>query len=496
MNNGEIFLLIVKELQDKSLAIAKSDGSNILGIQVTIIFMLIASFGLLSANPFITFLGFCMVPALWNLLYKPGEPAVLLFCALFQWIQAFAQVISANIEGRTLDAVFGGPQLEWAAWLSLTSVLVLSLGMRSANWIFPRLRINNSRMQNEIKHLDSRRLAILYFILLMFSICITYASGYAGGLRQPLLAFAYIKWVPLILLAWTTLQNRRAPHFLILVVTAEIALGFISYFSTFKSVIFVLLIVGLGITNERGRFRILPIMVSMLIFIPLIGFWQAVKSEYRLFLNQGTGQQVVMVSIPERLAFLAKSASGVELLDISNGIVTGIERLGYLDFFALSLLAVPSQIPHENGDLWFGAIKHTVMPRLLFPDKPVLNESERTMRYTQVRIAGENEGTAISLGYPAESYIDFGMYGMFIPIFLLGLFLGWVYRWFSTRGPYYVFGNALGICLLLFSGHQLETSNVKIFGGLVAGIIAFALVNKFTVPLMWRYCTSRELQKS
>ncbi len=234
----------------------------------------------------------------------------------------------------------------------------------------------------------------------------------------------------------------------------------------------------------------------MLIFIPLIGFWQAVKTEYRLFLNQGTGQQVVMVSISERFAFLAKSASGVELLDISNGIVTGMQRLGYLDFFALSLLAVPSQIPHENGGLWFGAIKHTVMPRLLFPDKPVWNESERTMRYTQVRVAGENEGTAISLGYPAESYIDFGMYGMFIPIFLLGLFFGWVYRWFSTRGPYYVFGNTLGICLLLFSGHQLEMSNVKIVGGLGVGVIAFALVNKFTVPLMWRFCTRRDLQKS
>jgi hypothetical protein len=128
------------------------------------------------------------------------------------------------------------------------------------------------------------------------------------------------------------------------------------------------------------------------------------------------------------------------------------------------------------------------MPRILFPSKATLNESERTNKYTLARVAGEAEGTAVSLGYPAESYIDFGIPGMFVPIFLLGIFFGWTYYWFSSRGPYFLFGNALGTSLLLFSGHQLEMSNIKIVGGLTVGIIAFAIIQKFYVKWMWKFC--------
>ena len=85
-----------------------------------------------------------------------------------------------------------------------------------------------------------------------------------------------------------------------------------------------------------------------------------------------------------------------------------LDRLSYVDFFAVVLETVPSQLPHENGALWLDAITRPFMPRLFFPSKTVIDDSERTNYYTGLGVAGAEEGTSISLGYVAESYIDFG----------------------------------------------------------------------------------------
>jgi hypothetical protein len=51
---------------------------------------------------------------------------------------------------------------------------------------------------------------------------------------------------------------------------------------------------------------------------------------------------------------------------------------------------------------WLATIKRIIMPRLLFPDKPVADDSETTKRVTGVSI---NENTSIGVGYIAETHI-------------------------------------------------------------------------------------------
>ena len=459
--------------------------------QIILLCFFLGSIGLASVNPILTFAGFALVPVLWKLLWRPGEPAVLFFCAMFQWAQAFMQVVSADIEGRTLEEIFGGPELGWAAWASLGSVFFLALGMWSTTHIFTGLTIPTETIRHQSAQLDVNKLAYLYVILQVVAFGFALASERIGALRQPLLAFASIKWVPVVLLAWVTMQNRRNPTMLMLVVMCEVVFGFTGYFSTFKNVIFIVLLVGLGVVVDRGRFRAGPVLVSILVMVPLIGFWQTVKTDYRKFLNQGTGQQVTLIPVQDRINFLIKAIEKLEAQGMVKGLATATERLGYLEYFAITLSVVPNRVPHENGNLWMGALTHTLMPRVLFPGKATLNESQRTSKYTMMSLAGEGQGTAISLGYPAESYIDFGLGGMFFPIFFLGLLFGWTYHWFSSRRPYFPFGNALATSILLFSAHQLEMSNIKIVGGVVVGIIAFAITQKQFVPWMWKFCLIR-----
>jgi hypothetical protein len=49
-------------------------------------------------------------------------------------------------------------------------------------------------------------------------------------------------------------------------------------------------------------------------------------------------------------------------------------------------------------------------------------------KYAGVWVAGTDQGTSIAFGYVAESYVDFGVPTMFLPILVWGVFVGAAYR--------------------------------------------------------------------
>jgi hypothetical protein len=311
-------------------------------------------------------------------------------------------------------------------------------------------------------------------ISLLLSAAFSWIALRAGGLRQPILALSTIKWVPLFLLCWSTLQSRKPKRLMILAVGIEIVIGFSGYFSSFKSVLFLLLIITAGTASDRPKLPKVELSVALMITLLLVAFWQAVKVDYRNYLNQGTGQQVVLIPFEQRMRFLGRSALRVTPERMAEGIIDGVKRLGYTHFFAHSLRNVPKSIPYQNGALWIGAVKHVFMPRILFPDKPALDDSQRTSYFTGLRVAGARQGTSISIGYIGESYIDFGSRMMLIPILLLGYLYGWIYAFFVKRDATQLVGFSIATSILLFSAILVEASNIKIVGGLTTSLLAFA----------------------
>jgi hypothetical protein len=127
------------------------------------------------------------------------------------------------------------------------------------------------------------------------------------------------------------------------------------------------------------------------------------------------------------------------------------------------------------------------MPRLLFPDKPALpNDSDLTNYYTGLYMAGEEQGTSVSLGYVAESYIDFGIYGMFAPILMLGMLLGWFFRFFLTRQNIPIFiGYGLAVTVLL-EAYRFETASVKFLGAIVTAFLVAYVLHRFFIRKLAR----------
>ena len=76
-------------------------------------------------------------------------------------------------------------------------------------------------------------------------------------------------------------------------------------------------------------------------------------------------------------------------------------------------------------------LTHIMSPRVFYTKKRgLVSDSELVRKYAGVFVAGEKENTNIAFGYAAESYVDFGVPLMFLPVFIYGLMMGITYQGF------------------------------------------------------------------
>jgi hypothetical protein len=404
-------------------------------------------------------------------LWRPGEPPILLLIFLYQWVQAAVGLFYGNLLGLPISALsdYAGRQ-EMAVFLMLTGLLVLALTIHfaagaSIRGLFPRA-------QTFVAARPLRFWLWLFIWAWIFSAVCGSLAGASGDLRQVLLTFANIKWAAFILLTLATfaIPNRSKTGWLA-------AFGFLfalsigGFFSSFKEV-FLYALIGMVASKVRFNVRVLlpvAILASVMIFFGVV--WTAIKGEYRAFVNEGSGQQVVLVNYPAQVAEIVHLVSQLNEQDLPAAADGMVRRLTYFQFFAVVLDRVPNVLPYAGGQIWGDALLRPFMPRLLFPNKSAVNDSELTNQYTGLGVASYLQGTSISMGYMAEAYIDFGPIFMFLPIAGLGLFLGGFYRRLLIQpGAGAVLGMALAPFALM-PALFAETSSLKMVPALVLSII-------------------------
>jgi hypothetical protein len=252
--------------------------------------------------------------------------------------------------------------------------------------------------------------------------------------------------------------------------------GFTGYFGSFKEGIIMLIVVVMGLPRGMNlRIRGLALAFISLGFFAAV-FWSVVKTDYRAYLVQ-QWRQKGGASTMDKLEVIRMLVSRMDAKKMEEGFKATVARLSYVGLFGSVLSNVPSSEPHSNGELWLGAVTHVLTPRILFPDKKVLDDSARARRFTGIRLSGMEEGTSIGIGYMAESYADFGSLGMFFPIYLLGLFLGRIYRNFCLNKHSTLLGVAIATAIVFSVIQAFATSNVKIVGSLVVLCLAYVVLS-------------------
>ena len=221
-------------------------------------------------------------------------------------------------------------------------------------------------------------------------------------------------------------------------------------------------------------------------------FWSAIKPDYRNFLNQGTGEQVVDRPLAERLQYVGRAADEFNSSQFNDGLRALVARLSYIDFLAVTISRVPDDLPHENGKHLRDAMLNIVTPRILFPDKPPTpNDSEVTAHYTGLTLDLSGR-TSISIGYLGELYIDFGYVGAIVGAFLIGVFGGLGFAILrSYRGiPLFMSYGLATMAMLPFS--FFESDLVRFLGSAVTVFAACLVLQRLVAPPVLSLLTRRQ----
>lgn len=437
---------------------------------------LLMFWGTTTSNPWLTPFAIFLLPFFAQLLWRRGEPPVLVFACAMQWLQAAGAIFYADFYHQSLFDAFGGPELEQATWLSLIGVLSFALGMRIA--LFRARTAAGEIISREALGLNVKSLFTAYIVTFIVSTMAGAVAFSIPAVTQLLFAFGAVKWACVFLLAYCSTEQRTGYGLLAVCVVLEFVTGLLGYFATFKNVFFVLLVVALTSPGALKGVRVYRIGLIAGVLVALSIVWSAVKSDYREFINQGFGMQEVSVPVGARMTELADLVGKVGWNNVAEGMENIALRVSYVHYFALTIGNVPRSLPYENGALWLGALKHVVTPRVLFPEKETIDDSERSSLYTGTAVTGADRGTSISLGYIAESYIDFGPVFMFAPILLLGTFFGLIYRSFIVGSRFKLLGAGIASAILIFGAYNLETSNIKILGGVGIVLLLMSVLYK------------------
>jgi hypothetical protein len=425
------------------------------------------------------------------LLWRPGESPILLFIFCWQWIQASMSIFHSNWLGVDINSYSRlGGFTAMAVVLTLAGLIVFATGLRlGAGAKDPKYAA------------QSRAVALgtatqKWFWLYLYSAAAAFAAlAFANtvpALSQGMIALASLKWACFYMLAYAALSHGTGDRkFFIIAFALEFVQGFGGYFSDFKIVLFVSL---MAMAASGARVSVAAIIsfacVGALALVSAI-VWTAVKEDYRNYVSGGARQQIVTADYTDRMEKLFDLVSELDDPTLRRATDGLLRRISYVEFFGVTLSIVPLSVPYQQGAIWFDAVSRPFMPRILFPDKAAIGDSERTNAFTG-GLAGNSAGTSISLGYMAESYIDFGVPGMMAPIFLFGLFCGLIYRrfikWRASRGLL-----GMGIATSVFlSAIFLESSITKVFGGLVVNFIVAWMFVVFITPRWFPWLRARE----
>jgi hypothetical protein len=274
------------------------------------------------------------------------------------------------------------------------------------------------------------------------------------------LRFIRLGVVFLILRRLNTPEMRIVP--MVGFVALEVVFGLTGYFAGFREpLVMVAVAVYEGFKPRSVRHWIVAGGLAVLIGA-LATMWMSVRRDYRSSFEDET-----FAASRERQLDRMSDLGSAWYREARDPAETDrlIDRMWTVYYPALAVSRVPATLPHTDGALIGAALTHVLNPRLFFPTKAELqSDSEMVRKYSGVFVAGAEQNTSIAFGYAAESYIDYGVPLMFLPVFIYGLIMGVAYRFLAYRVSHGELRAALLTVVFWLTLYLFERSWVKTLG--------------------------------
>jgi hypothetical protein len=443
---------------------------------------------LLSSEPVLfLFAGFLLL-YIFKFFWRTNEPKHLMVNLLMYWAVVAIFIPYADLVAKPLNDLtkYGKNDLHFATWLGLIALAIYLLGIQSA--IRNIRAVPLTMLGSILSKYDGRKIILLYILVSIVSALINSPIVHIPG-AQLLLSVTFLKWVLLTLLIAHSLVTKSNKSVVVIILGVETLLSFSGFWAAFKDYVLVAIGAYLMLSPKlslRAYFT-LGLVFVITFFISVV--WTYSKGEYRQYLTGGERSQVIVQQ--NQLDNLFKFTEIVKRdfstsnfsYSFSIGVENLVQRVSYIEFLALAIKQVPTYIPHENGKLLKSAFEHVLKPRILFPDKKPIYDSELTSKYTGIQFAGAEYGTSFSLGTVAESYVDFGRYYMFISIFFFGLWIGWMYKHFIVNGYNIIWGMCYSAPIFQFAW-SFSVPSSKFLGWSITYFVSFWFFNKYLIQYL------------
>lgn len=445
----------------------------------------LAILSIFSREPLLFFYAGSLLLYILITFWRVNESKHLLVNMLLYWAVVAILIPYADLATKPLNDLtrYGKSDLRLASWVGLFALTVYLLAIRFS--IAKVKSVQRESLVAILSRYDSKRLVIIYIIVSLLSALFNSSIIHIPG-GQLFLAVSYLKWVLLTLLIVHTIAVGNNRTLVILMVLVEVLLSFSGFWAAFKDYVLVAIGAYLMFSPRLSLKTYLLLFIVFVFSILLSVIWTFSKGEYRQYLTGGERSQLIVeqdnLNNIQKFYEIVKHDFSTENFNenFSIGLENLVYRVSYIEFLALTMKQVPTYMPHENGNLLISAIEHISKPRILFPDKKPIYDSELTSKYTGVQFAGAEQGTSFSLGTVAESYVDFGKYYMFIPILFFGLWIGWMYKYFIVNGYNIIWGMCYSAPIFQFAW-SFPVPTAKFFGWSVTYFIGFWFLNKYIV---------------
>jgi hypothetical protein len=440
---------------------------------------------LFFSNGILLFAGMAIFFLLVSNLQQPFKPSIFTIILLYHFIQISAGIWQCNYLEKPLN--FRANSTIYAIICSYVGLLFLFCPIIYYQNKIPAINLNIFK-----KHADKLSIDKTFRVYIISFFAMNALTGIAfllPSLTQVIFSIGNIKWFIFILFGFQSiLKNKKRKEFYIFC-ALEFAMGFYSYFSEFKTVVFYIFFLSLTMLTTIRFNKLLVAITSILVIVFAGIFWTSVKGEYRLFLNKGSKTQSVQVDKTDALNKLLELSEKQDESSFNRSTADFLDRLQYTYHLAKAMDRIPAIIPYQDGENWKKTLSFVLTPRIIDPNKGTYDASVKASKFTGIQYQGVRRGTSVSLGYFADGYVDFGYIGMFIPLLILGFIYGKSYFYFikkSSNNYVFNFSIVAAVYMELFA---FESDGIFMTGRLYVNLLVFFLLSKFFFSRLINYIT-------
>jgi hypothetical protein len=383
-------------------------------------------FGLL-ANDWIASAALATLFVGWRYMFREQGPPIVAVAFSNQWLQVTVGILYFAMSGRKVVEMRTDDYRPMVV-LGLGCVIALFGGFYLAAG-FRRKRSWRELVSRPLPW-TTNQIAMVYIVSVAMSGVLQELAWSMGGLTQVILVFSRVRFVFLFLLITRLAKPKLRGTWIIGILAVELALGFAGFFADFREPLVIAAIAFLG-AMDRKKAKTWAIVGGLAILaISSALVWTAIKPVIR---RSYSGYATRSERLTAVLTVTGSTfAQGSTIWKYESDSM--VSRIWAVYFPALALKRVPAIVPYKNGAILRGAIENVLTPRLFFPEKPVLpSQSDEVREYSGVWVGGRETNTSYAFGYAGESYVDFGVPLMFVPVFVFGILLGLAYRWLNKH---------------------------------------------------------------